>query len=221
MDEKIKIIPLTYAQSVMSENKIVVGGDEELLSPISFTIYLLVVGDRRILVDTGCKELSGYIFYNYKSPMECLRSKGFLCEDITDIIVTHAHHDHIACARYFPNATIHIQKDEYIVGRKYIPNSASLNIFEENWSICSNIHVKKIGGHSIGSCVLLVEGDKKKYLLCGDEVYTSACVERQLPTGSSYNMENSRAFLEKYGQGDYEILYFHDIKSERSIIAVE
>jgi metal-dependent hydrolase (beta-lactamase superfamily II) len=38
-------------------------------------------------------------------------------EDITDVIITHSHHNHIECVKYFENAVIHIQKDEYTIGK--------------------------------------------------------------------------------------------------------
>ena len=62
MKYKIKITPITYAYSEMSENQIILGGDKNRFYPISFTIYLIVQGDKRILVDVGCEEIEGVHF---------------------------------------------------------------------------------------------------------------------------------------------------------------
>ena len=49
----------------------------------------------------------------FKKPVDVLKEYGLSPNDITDVIITHSHHDHIEAIRYYENATIHIQKDEY------------------------------------------------------------------------------------------------------------
>lgn len=210
MKDKIKITPITYAYSEMSENQIILGGDKNRFYPISFTIYLIVQGDKKILIDVGCEEIEGYVFKNYIPVTEILIEKGVKPEEITDVIITHTHHDHIACIKYFPKAIVHIHKDEFVWAKKYISDFLKVKVFDNNWEISKNIKIEIVGGHSIGSCIVLVEGTDEKYLLCGDEFYTSMCLRRRIPTGNSYNPIKSKAFLEKCLNSDYKMLFFHD-----------
>ena len=156
------------------------------------------------------KKLRGYTFKYYIPVTEILIEKGFNPEEITDVIITHAHHDHIACIKYFPKAIVHIHKDEFVCAKKYIPDFFTVNVFGGNCEISKNIKVEVIGGHSIGSCIVLIEGVNEKYLLCGDEFYTSMCLKHNIPTGNSYNPIKSKAFLERCLMTDYKILFFHD-----------
>ena len=49
-----------------------------------------------------------------------LADYGLKAGDITDLIITHAYHDHIADAHYYKNATVHIQREEYLNCEKYL-----------------------------------------------------------------------------------------------------
>ena len=221
MYEKIEIIPIIYANSVLSEDQIILGGKKELVHPISFSIYLIVCGNKRILVDTGCEEIDGFVFKNYKPVIQIIREKGFKSEDITDVIITHSHHDHVACVKYFSNAIIHIHEQEYNNAKSYITEELKIHLFNEDWDLERNIKIVEVGGHTVASCVVIVEGVKKKYLLCGDEFYTAMCIQCGLPTGNSYNREKSLMFLQNIKKTDYEILYFHDIHMRSQSFFVE
>lgn len=57
--------------------------------------------------------MPGFEMQNFKSPVLALEEKGVQAKDITDVILTHAHHDHIEAVRYFENALIHIEREAY------------------------------------------------------------------------------------------------------------
>ncbi len=126
------------------------------------------------------------------------------------MIITHAHHDHIECVKYFKNATVHIQKVEHKNGKSYIPDGFVVNIFEDEFSVCENVKIVKIGGHSEGSCVVEIQDGEKLYVVCGDECYLRECLTRKIPTGSSFSEEKSRDFIEKYSDKKYDVLLCHD-----------
>ena len=117
----MKIVALKYGESVFGENNIFYGGDEANMLPITFVVYLIQTKDKNILVDAGCDDGAGFQMSVFKKPVEVLKEYGLKPCEITDVIITHSHHDHIEAIAYYTNATIHIQKDEYDIARKYIP----------------------------------------------------------------------------------------------------
>ena len=76
--------------------------------------------------------------------------------------------------------------------------------------ICDGIKAVKIGGHSKWSSIVEITDSYKKYIISGDECYMRECLTKQIPTGISCNPEKSRAFIQKYGKGEYTVLLCHD-----------
>lgn len=103
------------------------------------------------------------------TPTEALKEYGILPQDITDIIITHHHHDHMEGIADFSNAVIHIQKEEYDLGKMYIPKTSRVQTFEDEKVIAQGIKIKKIGGHSIGSSIVICDCNESTYIFCGDE----------------------------------------------------
>ncbi len=206
----IEIIPINYGKSVLPESMIFENGAENKFRPIIFRIYLLKTENRLILVDAGCETMPGFVMTDFIGTVKALRNIGVKAEEITDLIITHAHHDHIECAKYFKNAVIYIQKDEYEAGKGYLSENLDIRTFEKEMQICDGIKAVKIGGHSKGSSIVEITDSDNKYIIAGDECYTRDCLTKQIPTGISYNPEKSRAFIQKYSRGEYTVLLCHD-----------
>ena len=206
----IEIIPINYGKSVLPESMIFQNGAENKFRPIVFMVYLLKNENRLILVDAGCETMPGFDMKDFIGPIKALRNIGISLEEITDLIITHAHHDHIECAKYFKNAVIYIQKDEYEAGKGYLTENLNIRTFEKEMQICDGIKAVKIGGHSKGSSIVEITDADKKYIIAGDECYMRDCLAKQIPTGSSYNPEKSRSFIKKYGVEEYTVLLCHE-----------
>lgn len=205
-----EIRPVLYGRSTLSEDQIFQGGSKEKARPILFMVYFVRTESRMILVDAGCETMPGFVMEDFIGPVAALREMGIAPEDITDVVITHAHHDHIECVRRFPNALVHIQRDEYAAGKEYFSPEQRLSIFDETEEIESGLRVVRIGGHSIGSCVVEIDGEEQTVVLAGDECYQRECLLRKIPTGASFAPENSRAFIEKYSGDGYRVLLCHD-----------
>ena len=130
--------------------------------------------------------------------------------NITDIIITHSHHDHIAAITPYKNATIHIQEVEYECGKGYIPLDMSVHTFSNAYQITEHVLIKKIGGHTTGSSIVIFTCDDKDYVICGDECYVKECLKKQIPSGNNYNQEISMDFVKEYSKDKYIPLLFHD-----------
>ena len=206
----IEIIPINYGKSVLPESMIFQNGAENKLRPIIFRVYLIRTENRLILVDAGCETMPGFDMKDFIGPVKVLQNIGISPEEITDLIITHAHHDHIECAKYFKNAALYIQKDEYEAGKGYLNENLNIRTFEKEMLICDGIKAVKIGGHSKGSSIVEITDSDKKYIIAGDECYMRECLTKQIPTGSSYNPEKSRSFIQKYCGEKYTVLLCHD-----------
>ncbi len=206
----IDIIPIDYGKSVLPESCIFENGAENKFRPIIFRIYLLKTENRLILVDGGYETMPGFDMTDFIGPIKALNNIGISPGEITDLIITHAHHDHIECAKYFKNAVIYIQKDEYESGKGYLAENLNIRTFDEEMPICDGIKAVKIGGHSKGSSIVEITGADKPYIIAGDECYMRECLTKQIPTGISYNPEKSRAFIQKYCVGEYMVFLCHD-----------
>ena len=206
----MKIIPIEYGRSVLGEHMIFANGNEKKEREIVFKIYLIKTDKKLILVDAGCETMPGFVMRDFIGTLQALKNINIMPEDITDILITHSHHDHIECVKYFPDALIHIQSDEYESGKEYIPDDFNVNIFETEFSVSENIKILKIGGHSKGSCIVEIKNDGKNYIIAGDECYMRECLTKKIPTGSSFNCQASMDFIEKYSDRMYTVLLCHD-----------
>lgn len=217
--KSLSLYCLKYAESVLSESLAFLGASKEKVIPISFAIYLIKTKNKNILVDAGCDTMPGFIMKRFCSPAFILRQADLSADEITDVIITHAHHDHIEALSHFRNAVLHISEDEYPNGKKYIPDYMPVNLFKEEFLIEEQIKVIKCGGHSVGSAIVEITNGDEIHVLAGDECYVNECITCKIPTGTYHNFEKSKAFVEKYSNNKYRVHTCHDIslKTERII----
>jgi glyoxylase-like metal-dependent hydrolase (beta-lactamase superfamily II) len=90
---------------------------------IFFMLWLIKGNNgKNILVDAGflkdVEEAKGFGISNYIRPDSMLLQVAVRPRDITDIILTHPHWDHVDGVDLFPNAHVWIQKEDfnYFVG---------------------------------------------------------------------------------------------------------
>lgn len=121
--------------SVVPANGIAMGADPHDSVRYCFMFWLLK-GDNgnTILVDAGYIDTSSAINEKYLRPDLVLKSINVLPSDITDIILTHPHWDHIGGITLFPKATVWMQKDdfEYYVGGEWQEDGHSEGFTKKN-----------------------------------------------------------------------------------------
>ena len=207
----MRIIPILYGRSTLGEHHVFENGSREKKYPIDFVVYYVEAEGRRILIDAGCDTMPNFNMVDFIGPVAALKAHGINAEEITDLVITHSHHDHIEGVKHFTNATVYLQKEEYEKGKKYIPEGFPVVLFEEGLQLCQEVEIVKIGGHSKGSSVVEIIGKNQKSVVCGDECYSPRCLEEGILTGSTVSPEKSRAFLQKYGTGEYLTLLCHQM----------
>src|SRR5262249_11108814 len=96
---------------------LVAGADRGRRIDIPVMVWLLKGSNgRRVLVDSGFYRqqfLDQWKPKNFRTPAAAVEAAGVSPDAITDVIVSHAHWDHVDGADLFPRATIWIQRDEY------------------------------------------------------------------------------------------------------------
>ena len=172
----MQIIPIKYGKSTLPESAVFLNSREATPCEIVFKIYLVKIDCALVLIDAGCETMPGFEMRNFIGAVAALKNINVEPEQITDVILTHSHHDHIECVKYFKNALVHIQREEYESARAYIPENMRLNIFMEEYMLYNAIKIKRIGGHTSGSCIVEIADGDKIFVFAGDECYTRECL---------------------------------------------
>lgn len=206
----MKLVAFKYGETELSCAKVFADGSAEEALPIALLFFLFETEDRKILIDTGCDTMPGFPLFSHQKPVSVLKMYGLSPAQITDVIITHAHHDHIDALRYYPQAHIHLHEDALAKAQRYLLADANVHTFSRELELLPGLKVRHIGGHAPGSSIVLIQQGVQTLLLCGDECYTRQNLLLNKPTASSYCPENSRLFTEKYGQSQYLPIIFHD-----------
>lgn len=125
----------------------------------SMMIWVLKGNNGKIvLVDAGFTDTAQYKASNYTRPDLLLPKIGLKAEDITDLIVTHPHFDHIGGIDLFPNAMIWMQQKDfdYFVSSAWQKGGVSDGL--------NKVDVIKLIQKSIDGQLTLVNGDNKEII---------------------------------------------------------
>jgi glyoxylase-like metal-dependent hydrolase (beta-lactamase superfamily II) len=191
-----------------SENQLVAGlvhgAYDEGTVDVPFSFVLARSGDRVVLVDTGfMREGSGEAMSikfgvpHWISPLRMLEALGVAAGDVTDIVLSHAHFDHMGSIGEFPAARIHIQKTELlswiealalprqfgylteIINPDDLRNAFDaslehrLNLVEGDVDdLLPGLHLRLGAGHTVGQQYVLLETGRGRLVISGDCVYS-------------------------------------------------
>ena len=155
---------------------------------IAMVIWLIRGGGRTILFDSGFhreKWFKDFPMTDYMRPDEAVKLAGVKPEDVTDIVISHAHWDHMGGIDLFPKANIWIQKDEYryYTGEAWQPGGDHGGIDPED--------VKPLLQLNTEGRLRLVNGDNVE-ILPGIRVFTGA---RHTYASQYVRIEGTPAFV--------------------------
>lgn len=95
---------------------LVQGADRSRKLDIACYVWVIKGGGHTVLFDSGFyrgKFLAQWKPQNFAKPSDAVARLGTKPEDVTDLIISHAHWDHMDGLDLFPKAQVWIQKDEY------------------------------------------------------------------------------------------------------------
>ena len=184
-----------YASAEDEVAGLVMGAPKGEKINIAMVVWLIRGGGHNILFDSGYHRdtfLKYFPSTEYLRPDEAVKLAGVQPEEITDIVISHAHWDHMGGIDLFPKATVWIQKEEsrYYTGDAWQPGGnhggidpedvqqlVKLNtegrlrlVDGDNVEIFPGIRVYTGGRHTYASQYLRVEGNPP-FVLASDNCY--------------------------------------------------
>ena len=170
---------------------------------LPFSFILARRDDRIVLVDTGFMREGGGEAMSVKfgiphwiSPLRMLAEMDVAPEAVTDIVISHAHFDHMGSIAKFPNARLHLQKREMLswIEAMALPQQFGfltaiidpdnlrsafdasvehrLNLVDGDVdNLLPGLHVKLGEGHTLGQQFVVIDAPKGKLVISGDCIY--------------------------------------------------
>ena len=94
---------------------LVMGAPKDEKIDTVYVIWLIRGGGRNILLDSGShlQKWFKYGMTDYLRPDEAVKLAEVKPDEITDVVISHAHWDHMGGMRFFPKAVVWIQKEEF------------------------------------------------------------------------------------------------------------
>jgi glyoxylase-like metal-dependent hydrolase (beta-lactamase superfamily II) len=205
--DEYQVFALKYTDGQnISAQRMIAGANPADSVRVCYMFWLLKgANDRNILVDVGFIDTTKTGIKNYVRPDLLLQRINVKPSDITDIIITHPHNDHIGGINLFPNAKVWMQKDDfgYFVGGAWQENGFSRgfqkndvrNIIEinlqgrlklvegDNVEIMPGIRVFIGSKHTFENLYLLVNSNSKtnKIVVASDAIWFYYNLDKLLP----------------------------------------
>jgi glyoxylase-like metal-dependent hydrolase (beta-lactamase superfamily II) len=195
---------------------------QEADKPIEMDYFFWVVrnAQQTVLVDTGFSAAGGSKRARTSTlePAAAYRALGIDPADGPEIVVTHAHYDHIGNLDLFPDSRIALAQREYDFWTgpharhvqfrhsveeaelKYLTaayRAGRVATFDDRWSPAPGVEVIRVGGHTPGQSVVLVQTSDGPVLLASDAVHYYEEYEREMPFTSAADL------IDMYASFDY------------------
>ena len=220
--------------------------DEHNLVKVTSRCLLADTDDRLILVDTGMgnKQSEKYFSFFHRFGQESLENSfaraGYSFEQVTDVILTHLHFDHVGGALkhgqkpatyepVFPNANHYVSKDQwewainpnpsekaYFFPENYMPlyESGRLELIHEPGRFAEGIEIVFMNGHTRGLMVPIIDYKGRKVVFTGDFIAMLHNLPLAYVPGFDVkpleSMKEKEAFLERALKEDYILCFQHD-----------
>jgi glyoxylase-like metal-dependent hydrolase (beta-lactamase superfamily II) len=210
-----EIYAIRYAkQDRRAEAHTFLGGDHnKLIQGLDFFTYALKGAGRTWIIDTGMTSLQakrmGRQYDFICRPSEALARIGIAAAGEPDVVLTHAHFDHVGTLEDYPKARFHIQDEEmvHVSGRDmtHAPFRAAYHaedvkalidlvfadrvIFHKgDVTLAPGIEFLLIGGHARGQAILRVHTARGWVILASDAVHVFEEIDEERPFAIFYDL---------------------------------
>jgi glyoxylase-like metal-dependent hydrolase (beta-lactamase superfamily II) len=233
-----------YADAPDNLSSMVMGAPKQKIT-LAMVVWLIRGGGRNILFDSGYHRDTFQKYFpstNYLRPDEAVKLAGVQPDEITDIVISHAHWDHLGGIDLFPKATVWIQKDEYryYTGEAWQPGGhhggidpadiqelVKLNtegrvrfVDGDNVEIFPGIRAYTGGHHTYASQYLRVEGNPP-FVLASDNCYLYLNLAEHKASATftkdfwPANIENQARMIQLAGGSPDRVIPGHDAEQFR------
>ncbi len=227
-----------------------VPADENNMISMTSRCLLVDTSDRLILIDTGMgnKQSEKYFSHFHRFGQQTLATSfeqaGYDFEQVTDVILTHLHFDHVGGAlswdpdgktfeTVFPNATYYCSKQQWDWAMNpnprekaaYFPENilplyqkGLMEFIHEDGTFCQGVDLEIKNGHTRGQIIPLIEYKGRKIVYAAD--FIPMVINVPLPYVPSFDvnplvsMEEKEEFLVRAARGNYVLFFEHDYYNE-------
>jgi glyoxylase-like metal-dependent hydrolase (beta-lactamase superfamily II) len=232
-----RIYPLRNGVCKIAGNHAYYGGDNNETYDFALYIWLILGGDKPILVDAGLtnvEEMNRGAAHVLREPITQdksesgtaqLRKFGLTPEDIGHVLITHLHFDHVDDLLSYKNAKVYIGKKEWEMATTSAPtwghgkimhefsNTPSCRerlVLVEDQEVLPGIESFWVGGHTPGSMAYRVNTAHGKAVLTGDTISLLGNFEKNIPLGIFSDRQECIAAMKKIREMADIVLPSHD-----------
>jgi glyoxylase-like metal-dependent hydrolase (beta-lactamase superfamily II) len=223
--------------------------DENNTIDITTRCLLIILNERKILVDVGLgdKRSEKYYAVRHRQPgvsiLKSLATVGFSADDITDVLFTHLHDDHVGAAtRFNENGLIEcvFQNAQYWVSKSQwnwamnpnkretaaffkdnmepLQESGKLHLLEEGMQPFEQITLKVFNGHTRGQIIPFINTGNHTVVYMADFIPTVSNIPIPYVPPADIeplvSMMEKEEFLKAAAERNYILIFVHDAANE-------
>lgn len=198
LSQSFEVLAVRYGTATMSATAAyhhyeVLGQPDRPLE-LGYYVWLARNSHSTVLVDTGFSQSEGARRGRRMliDPREALARLNVRPADVSHVIVTHAHFDHIGNLEQWPGALIAIQEDEVSFWESTVAEAPAIRAFADRHALSSlaaarragrvallggdatilpGISVRLVGGHTPGQQVVIVETEHGDVVIASDALH--------------------------------------------------
>lgn len=195
-------------------SSLVQGADKDRKVDLAMMVWVLKGDGRVVLVDAGFyreKYLKAWkTITDFTRPDVAVARLGIKPEDVTDIVVTHSHWDHLDGADLFPKAKVWIQKseydhyapqkDEHLAALVRLNEAGRVVMVDGDQEILPGIKVYIGGKHTFESQYASVKTRGGTMVIASDNVYLYENLDKHRPIGATLDAQSNLAAQDRMRQ---------------------
>jgi glyoxylase-like metal-dependent hydrolase (beta-lactamase superfamily II) len=206
---------------------------------VIYRLWVLKSDSQLVVVDTGppLDESHQRGITKVQDLDDAMKPYGFDAKDISLVYLTHLHWDHAANADKFPNATFFAQQreidffkspmrahktfDRYYSHQEYLAgliDEGRIKSLDGDMTLDHGIDVMRVGGHTPGSQMVVVDTTDGKAVLTGDAIPSNRNFIEDIPSGIVIDVQEAVNALARVREMNPAVLFTGHDPNERLVL---